>query len=100
MAQRWNVVLLVLNFIGAVIYMAAASNGWVIPQERGLGLHSVTGELYVWALSVFPICAVFLMLNLRWGTFILARKRWQGGVFWLLTIPIWLAAAAIDFAHH
>ena len=99
-AQRWSVVLLVLNFIGAVVYVVAASNGWVIPQERELGLHSVTGEPYVWALSVFPVCAVFLVLNLTWGAFILARRRWQSGIFWLLTVPIWLAAVVLDFAHH
>src|SRR6202035_5023259 len=43
-AQRWGIVLLVLNFIGAVVYVVRASNGWVIPRERELGLHSVTGE--------------------------------------------------------
>jgi hypothetical protein len=99
-AQRWGVILLVLNFIGAVVYVVRASNGWVIPRERELGLHSVTGEPYIWALSVFPVCAVFLVLNLTWGAFILARKRWQSGIFWLLTVPIWLAAVVIDFAHH
>lgn len=99
-AQRWGVVLLVLNFIGAVVYVARASNGWVIPRERELGLHSVTGEPYIWALSVLPVCAVFLVLNLTWGAFILARKRWHSGIFWLLSIPIWLAAVVIDFAHH
>src|ERR1700726_1432009 len=30
-AQRWSVVLLALNSIGAVIYVIAASHGWVIP---------------------------------------------------------------------
>jgi hypothetical protein len=99
-AQRWSVVLLVLNFIGSVIYVVRASNGWVIAQERELGLHSVTGEPFIWALSIFPVCAVFFMLNLTWGGFILARKRWQSGIFWLLTIPIWLAAVVLDFAHH
>jgi hypothetical protein len=99
-AQRWSIVLLVLNFIGAVVYVVRASNGWVIPQERALGLHSVTGEPYIWALSVFPVCAVFLVLNLTWVAFILARKRWQSGIFWLSTIPIWLVAVVIDFAHH
>jgi hypothetical protein len=99
-AQRWSIVLLVLNFIGAVVYVVRASNGWVIPQERALGLHSVTGEPYIWALSVFPVCAVFLVLNLTWVAFILAQKRWQSGIFWLSTIPIWLVAVVIDFAHH
>jgi hypothetical protein len=99
-AQRWSIVLLVLNFIGAVVYVVRASNGWVIPQERALGLHSVTGEPYIWALSVFPVCAVFLVLNLTWVAFILAQKRWQSGIFWLSTLPIWLVALVIDFAHH
>lgn len=99
-AQRWSVVLLVLNFIGAVVYVVRASNAWAIPQERELGIHSVTGEPFIWALFIFPVCAVFLVLNLTWGAFILARKRWQSGIFWLLTIPIWLAAVVIDFAHH
>ena len=99
-AQRGSIGLLALNFVGAVVYVVRASNGWVIPQERALGFHSLTGEPYVWAISIFPVCAVFLVLNLTWGAFIVARKRWQSGIFWLLTIPIWLAALVIDFAHH
>jgi hypothetical protein len=98
-ARRWGVILLVLNFIGAVVYVVRASNGWVIPQERELGI-PVTGEPFVWAISIAPVCAVFLVLNLTWGAFILARKRWPSGIFWLLTIPIWLAALVLDFAHH
>ena len=98
-AQRWSVVLLILNFIGAVVYVVRASNGWVTPQEREFGL-PVTGEPFVWAISIAPVCAVFLVLNLTWGAFILARKRWPSGIFWLLTIPIWLAALVIDFWHH
>lgn len=99
-APRWNIVLLVGNFVGAVIYVVAASHGWVNSQEQAAGIQSVTGEPYVWALWVFPIYAVFLALNLAWGAFILDRKRWRNGIAWLCTIPIWLAAVAIDFAHH
>jgi hypothetical protein len=79
-AQRWSVVLLVLNFIGAVVYVVRASNGWVIPQERELRI-PVTGEPYVWAISIFPVCAAFIVLNLIWAAFILIRKRWQQGIF-------------------
>ena len=97
----WGVVLLTANIVGAVIYVVAASHGgWVIPQERAMGLHSVTGEPLVWALHVFPICVVFFALNVAWGAFILARKQWRTGVLWLSTIPIWLVAVAVDFAHH
>ena len=44
-ALPWSVVLLTANVVGAVIYVVAASHGgWVIPQERAAGVHSVTGE--------------------------------------------------------
>jgi hypothetical protein len=99
-SQRWGVVLLVLNFIGAIVYVCLASRSWAIPQERGL--HSETGEPFVWALSVVPIFAIFFVINVVWGALILAlaRKRWHSGIFWLLSIPIWLAAVVLDFAHH
>jgi hypothetical protein len=97
-AKRRGLVLLVLNFIGAIIYEIAASHGWVISQEREF--HSVTGEPYVWAFYVFPIWAVFLLLNLVWGAFVVARRQWRSGLWWLTAIQIWLVAMAIDFAHH
>ena len=98
--QRWSMALLTANVVGAVIYVLVASHGWVIPQERAAGLHSVTGEPFVWALYVLPICIVFLVLNVTWGAFILVRKQWRTGLLWLSTQPIWLVAIAIDFAHH
>lgn len=88
--------LLVLNFVGAVVYVWAASHGWVRPEEREF----VAGEPFVWFASVFPVCMAFFVLNLTWGAFILARKQWRIGIFWLVLIPIWLVALAIDFAHH
>ena len=100
LGARWGIVLLVANFIGAVVYVAAASHGWVIQQEREVGLHAVTGEPYVWAGSVLPVCAVFFVLNLTWGAFIVVRRQWQSGLFWPLLLPIWLVAIASDFAHH
>jgi hypothetical protein len=99
-AQRWSVVLLVLNFIGAVVYVVRASNGWVIPRERELGLHSVTGEPIVWGSAVIPIFTIFFMVNFVWGGLILVRRQWRSGYLWLLTALIWLVAAVIDFAHH
>jgi hypothetical protein len=98
--RAWSVVLLASNFIGAIICIVSASHAWVIPQEQAAGVHSLTGEPFVWAAYVFPICTVFFVLNLTWGVFIIARRQWRSGIFWLLTIPIWLATVAIDFAHH
>ena len=99
-AQQAGLILFALNFFGAVLYLLGASHGWVIPQERELGLHSVTGEPYIWAIYVFPIWALFLLLNLVWVAIVLKRQHWRSGLLWLMTIPIWLVAMAIDFAHH
>ena len=99
-AMRWSAALLTANVIGAVIYLIMASYSWAIPQERAAGVHSVTGEPFIWAAAVFPICTVFLLLNVTWGAFILAGKQWRTGILWLSTIPIWLVAVIIDFAHH
>ena len=27
-------------------------------------------------------------------------QHWQSRILWLMTIPIWIVAMAIDFAHH
>ncbi len=92
--QRWGVALLMLNAVGAISYVVLASRGWA---TQGI---PVAGEPFVWAISVMPVCAVFLVLNPIWGAFILARKQWRTGVIWLGIIPIWLVAVGIDFAHH
>ena len=94
--KRWSVALVVSNVIGATMYVFASSHGWVDPRTPDV----VTGEPFIWATSVFPIWGFFVLLNLTWGTFIVARKQWRSGRVWLLTIQIWVVAAAIDFAHH
>jgi hypothetical protein len=76
--------LLVLNFLGTFVYAWAASHGWVRPEEQEF----VSGEPFIWFLFVFPVCVVFFVLNLTWGAFILYRKQWRIGIFWLVLIPI------------
>jgi hypothetical protein len=91
-------VFLGLNLIGAIIYVCRASPSWAIPRERGL--HSQTGEPFIWAAGVIPIFAIFFVVNLVWGGLILVRRQWPSGYLLLLTVLIWLVAAGIDFAHH
>lgn len=93
--KRWSVALVITNLIGAVVYVFASSHGWVDPRTPDV----VTGEPFIWAMFVFPIWGFFVLLNLTWGAIIVACKQWRTGRVWLLTIPIWAAAAAIDFAH-
>jgi hypothetical protein len=96
-----SVVLLVLNALGAFAYIARTSRSWRIPQEQEQGLDSITGEPFIWAAAALPILAVFLLLNLTWGALILGYRQWRSVRLWLL-LPalIWLAAIAVDFAHH
>jgi hypothetical protein len=97
-ARRLSLALFIVNLIGAIVYVGAASPSWAIPQERGL--HSTTGEPFVWAAFVLPIFAGFTLLNLLWGIYICVGKRWRDGYFLLVTAANWLIAVWIDFAHH
>jgi hypothetical protein len=93
-------VLLLANVAGALIYLMRARSGWVIPQEQQNGINVITGEPFVWALSVLPVCAVFLVLNTIWGGTIAVRRRWLQGRIWLLSALVWIVAIVIDFSHH
>ena len=98
-AQPVPLALFLLNVIGAIAYLARASSAWAIPQEREAGIHSITGEPFVWFLAIFPIVVFFFVLNTVWGA-VTVRRQWQAVTFWLLAALVWLGAVAIDFAHH
>ena len=68
------------------------------PARAGGGSAFCDGRANRLGASRFPV--VFLLLNVTWGAFIFARKEWRTSLLWLSTIPIWLVAVAIDFAHH
>jgi len=93
-ADRWGVSLLIINVAGAAGYVLAASHGWVDPPVP------VAGEPLIWAFYVFPIWAVFLLVNVTWGSFVLRPRHLRRGFWWLMTVPVWFVAMAIDFAHH
>ena len=95
--HRLSLVLFIINVLGAIRYVFASMPSWAIPEERAQGVHSVTGEPFIWALSTWPIFICFGLLNLIWGSRI---KRWQDSYFLIAAAPIWLVAMWIDFAHH
>ena len=72
-SSRWDPVLFIVNVLGAITYVIAASPSWAIPHERGL--NSTTGEPFVWALFVVPIFAVFALVNLSWGGIHLHKEK-------------------------
>jgi hypothetical protein len=98
--KNWPLVLLGLNAIGAGTYVLLASRAWVIRHECQAGLNSITGEPFVWFISIAPVIAVFFLLNLTWGTIILKRRQWKTGRMWSAAAAIWIVASIIDFLHH
>jgi len=98
--KLWPPVLLTLNAIGASAYVLLASRAWVIPEECEAGIRTITGEPFVWFVSIAPVIAVFFLLNLAWGIVILRRGHWNTGRMWLAAAALWVIAAIIDFSHH
>lgn len=92
--------ILVANVLGVLVYLWGAQHAWVIPQEAANGMHSITGEPFVWASFVLPVWLIFLLINLIWGITIVIRKRWPQGRLWLTMAAIWIIAVAVDFSHH
>lgn len=100
MPAKMNLAFFVTNIVGAVVYVMASSLSWAIPQERELGLHSVTGEPFIWRTAVLPIWAFFSLLNLIWAGIIVRRKQWRDARLWAVMACVWLVGVVIDFAHH
>jgi hypothetical protein len=98
---RWRpLLLLAANLLGSIWYLIAVSPSWAIPEERKSGIHSITGEPFVWAASGWPILTVFFVVNLSWAAFIVVKRRRQESRLWLIAPLIWLVALWIDFARH
>lgn len=96
--RQLSLSVLALNVIGTIAYLWGASHSWAIPEEHGQV--PVTGEPFVWFAFIWPIVGSFLLLNLIWGAFILAKQDWRSGRLWLLAPVIWIVPVVVDFAHH
>jgi hypothetical protein len=97
--SRWlNLAFMMSNAIGACVYVIRAKPSWVNPLEHGE--IPITGEPFVWAAGIFPVVAVFVIVNLIWGSLIIRHRDWRIGRWWLPAAAIWLIAIGIDFAHH
>jgi hypothetical protein len=68
-----SLTLFIVNVIGAISYVVRASPSWAIPQERGL--HSMTGEPFVWASFVLPIVAAFALTESPLGSIYLFQQK-------------------------
>jgi len=76
-----DIMFMVANGIGIVLYLVLASRGWRLPEQNEI---PVTGEPLVWALAL-PVLGVFFFADIVWGVLILRigeSKRWRR---WLVT---------------
>jgi hypothetical protein len=92
--------MLLANVVGVAFYLWGASHGWTDPVERAAGIHSVAGEPLIWAGFVFPIWAVFAILNLIWLVIIGTRKRFTDLIAFAVICPAWVVAIIVDFSQH
>lgn len=98
-----SLALLLANFVGAPVYVALASMGWTIPEERAAivrGDIAITGEPFIWAMAILPVVAVFAPINIVWAWMILARRHWASAKYFVACAAVWLMAVTIDFANH
>jgi hypothetical protein len=92
-----DLVFLLSNAMGILLYLRLASRGWRIPREHGAV--PVTGEPFVWALAL-PVLGGFLLADIVWGGLLLRHGQWKRGLWWLITAGLWGIALWVDFAHH
>jgi hypothetical protein len=59
LAHRLSLAFFITNVIGAIVYLFASMASWAIPVELAQGVHSPTGEPFVWATRTWPIFICF-----------------------------------------
>ena|SRR5580692_7349030 len=92
-----DLVFLLSNAAGILLYLRLASRSWRIPQEHGM--IPVTGEPLVWALAL-PVLGAFLLADIVWGGLLLRYRQPKRGLWWLIAASLWIIALWVDFAHH
>lgn len=85
-------------------YLYFASKTWVRPGEEGL--HSMTGEPIVWAITAVPFLLASTVVNLVWLAvlfyYMLARRRgpWSDLIVFSAVLCAWMVALVLDFSRH
>jgi hypothetical protein len=92
-----DLVFLLSNVAGILLYLRLASRSWRIPEEHGA--IPVTGEPLVWALAL-PVLGAFLLADIVWGGLLLRYRQPKRGLWLLMAGALWVVALWVDFAHH
>jgi hypothetical protein len=92
-----DLVFMLSNAAGIVVYLRLASRGWIIPQEYGV--IPMEGEPFRWVLAV-PVFGAFLLADIVWGCLLLRYRQPKRALWWLIAGGLWVIAIWVDFAHH
>ena len=97
-------ILIAANFFAVVVYLTAASAGWVEREIENFP-GAAGGGAIVWFIFAVPVFLLSLLGN--FGCFLMAlihrRRTGQWRFFWwgwLAVVGLWLAAVAYDFSRH
>lgn len=93
-----SIVLLIANIVGVFVYVSRAKFGWVTPEDHEL--NAITGEPFIWFMAIFPVVALFVVVDVAWTYLVIVSRQRRQRYFLLLTAAIWLIGISIDFAHH
>ncbi|MCS0585186.1 hypothetical protein NX784_26740 [Massilia pinisoli] len=97
-------ILIAVNFFAVVLYLAAASSGWVEPELESIPGASGGGAM-VWFLLAVPIFLLSFLGNVVSLVFAVIR-RFRTGCWniawwaWPAVLGLWVLAVAFDFSRH
>lgn len=92
-----DLVFLLSNVVGILLYLRLASHGWRISSEHGA--IPIAGEPFMWA-DALPVLGLFFLADIVWGSLLLRHRQPKRGLWWLITAGLWVIALWVDFAHH
>lgn len=94
MSKKTALIWLLPNILGTTAYLCLSSSTWVHPEEPVGG----PGDPIIWMLTVFPVIAACLILNVIWIIRISLNRgqRSRQAVVWLLMALAWYAAHRYD----
>lgn len=85
------------NIICLGIYLYFASKLWPLPEDAGANL---AGNPIVWGLTVFPVFAICMLINIVWLALIVLGGRkgkgWRSMRTWILVMVAWVLVYRLD----
>lgn len=91
--------LILVNAMGATMYLVVASRLWWIEPEVADIPGASGGAAFIWFPVSVCFCVAFLAVNIG-AFFVLFRKREKLSLYALSASVIWLLTVLIDFMHH